>query len=135
MDEYISKQKVLDYLNGYLHSLGEGGTDTLLFDRGQRRALINAIQDILAVKAADVQLIDRWISVKDRLPEENILVLCYARSTTGEGNDYFLGALAHGEFWFLKVNDIRHVSYPVLHWEVTHWQPLQEPPKDGENNE
>lgn len=62
MDEYISKQKVLDYFNGYLHSLGEGGADTL-FDRGQRRALINAIQDILAVKAADVQPVKRgrWI--------------------------------------------------------------------------
>lgn len=55
MNEYISKQKVIDYLNSYLHSLGEGVTDTLLFDRGQRRALINSIQDISAVKAADVQ--------------------------------------------------------------------------------
>lgn len=55
MDEYISKQNVLDYLNGYLHSLGEGGADSLLFDRGQRRALINSIQDILAIKAKEVQ--------------------------------------------------------------------------------
>lgn len=62
MDEYISKQKVLDYLNSYLHSLGEGGADALLFDRGQRRALINSIQDISAVKAADVQPVKhgRW---------------------------------------------------------------------------
>ena len=71
----------------------------------------------------------KWISVKDRLPENNKLVLCYAHSTTGEGNSYFLGAVAHGEFWFLKVNDIGHVSCPVLHWEVTHWLPLPEPPK------
>lgn len=71
-----------------------------------------------------------WISYKDRLPSENTLVLCYARSTTGEGNNYFLGALAHGEFWFLKVNDIGHVSCPVLHWKVTHWQSLPEPPKE-----
>jgi hypothetical protein len=55
MADYISKQAVLDYLNGYLHSLGDGGADTLLFDRGQRRALINSIQDIMAVKATDVQ--------------------------------------------------------------------------------
>ncbi len=62
MAEYISKQKVLDYLNGYLHSLGEDA-DTL-FNRGQRRALINSIQDILAVKAADVQPVKRgrWIA-------------------------------------------------------------------------
>lgn len=91
--------------------------------------------DVFAdIPASDVQPVDRWISCKDRLPEENILVLCYARSTTGEGNNYFLGALAHGEFWFLKVNDIGHVSCPVLHWEVTHWQPLPEPPKDGDTN-
>lgn len=60
MAEYISKQSVLDYLNGYLHSLGEGGAggaDDLVFDRGQRRALINAIQDISAVKAAALKLI------------------------------------------------------------------------------
>lgn len=61
MAEYISKQKVLDYLNGYLHSLSEGH---MLFDCGQRRALINAIQDISAAKAADVQPIKhgRWIA-------------------------------------------------------------------------
>jgi DNA-directed RNA polymerase subunit RPC12/RpoP len=61
MDEYISKQKVLDYLNGYLHSLGNGNIDAL-FDRGQRRALINSIQDISVVKAADVQPVKhgRW---------------------------------------------------------------------------
>ena len=53
MAEYISKQDVIDYLNGYLHSLGEDA-DTL-FNRGQRRALTNSIQDILAVKAAEVQ--------------------------------------------------------------------------------
>lgn len=43
MAEYISKQSVLDYLNGYLHSIGEYN---LLLDIGQRRALTNAIQDI-----------------------------------------------------------------------------------------
>ncbi|MDO4864033.1 MAG: DUF551 domain-containing protein [Ruminococcus sp.] len=80
-----------------------------------------------------IQPVNQWISVKDRLPEENILVLCYARSTTGEGHGYFLGALAHGEFWFLKVNDIGHVSCPVLHWEVTHWQPLPESPKEADD--
>ena len=55
MDEYISKQSVIDYLNGYLHSIGEDGTYSPLFDRGQRRALINSIQDISAIKGADVQ--------------------------------------------------------------------------------
>ena len=58
-DEYISKQSVIDYLNGYLHSIGEDN----LFDSGQRRALTNAIQDISAIKAADVQSVKhgRWL--------------------------------------------------------------------------
>lgn len=62
MAEYISKQDVIDYLNGYLHSLGEDA-DTL-FNRGQRRALTNSIQDILAVKVAEVQPVKhgRWIT-------------------------------------------------------------------------
>lgn len=93
---------------------------------------VSLLDDINALPAKDVQPV-KWISVKDRLPENHKLVLCYAQSTTGEGNSYFLGAVAHGEFWFLKVNDdIRYVSYPVLHWVVTHWQPLPEPPKDGD---
>ena len=93
-------------------------------------ALENALNDNNAITDTDVQPVNQWISVKDRLPSENTLVLCYARSTTGEGNGYFLGALAHEEFWFLKVNDIGHASCPVLHWKVTHWQPLPESPKE-----
>ena len=67
MSEYISKQSVIDYLNGYLHSIGECGADSLLFDRGQRRALINSIQDISAAKASDVQPVKhgRWITWDD----------------------------------------------------------------------
>lgn len=67
MDEYISKQKVIDYLNGYLHSLGEAGADNLMFDQGQRRALINSIQDISVVKSADVQRIKhgKWEELTD----------------------------------------------------------------------
>lgn len=66
MAEYISKQSIIDYLNGYLHSIGEGGADSLLFDRGQRRALINSIQDISAVEAADVQPVKRGRWIHDR---------------------------------------------------------------------
>ena len=73
MDEYISKQKVLDYLNDYLHSLDDGGADTL-FDRGQRRALINSIQDILAIKVADAQPVKhgRWIDVYEYCEIHNL---------------------------------------------------------------
>ena len=63
--------------------------------------------------AADVQPVNRWISVEDRLPEERKRVLVYneggitiAWRDKGEWDDIFLN--------------------------VTHWQPLPEPPKDGD---
>lgn len=72
MDDYISKQSVIDYLKGYFNSIGECGADSLLFDRGQRRALINSIQDISVIKGADVQPVKRgrWIENSD--PGQNI---------------------------------------------------------------
>lgn len=131
MDEYISKQAAVDagYLSDwYIASVGD---ESPVWTDAHIDELLN---DFIVIPkdtpSADVQPVNQWISVKDRLPEENILVLCYARSTTGEGNNYFLGALAHGEFWFFKVNDIGHASCPVLHWEVTHWQQLPESPKE-----
>ena len=132
-DKYVKLADVKQKLRYILKSYGVGS-----FVREKIKSALNDLpysvkSDLeTTLEVSDVQPVNQWISVKDRLPEENILVLCYARSTTGEGNNYFLGALAHGEFWFLKVNDIGHVSYPVLHWEVTHWQPLPEPPKDGD---
>lgn len=67
MDDYISKQSVIDYLNGYLHSIGEDGTYSPLFDRGQRRALINSIQDISVIKGADVQPVKHGEWVEKRI--------------------------------------------------------------------
>lgn len=117
-NEYIRKENVIQLLSAL------GGCDASdEWSKGFDAAISTAIDDVHAMPAADVQPV-KWISVEDRLPEENTLVLCYARSTAGEGTAYVLGAIALGEFWF--------VSMPVLHWEVTHWQPLPEQPKDGD---
>lgn len=123
MAEYISKQDVIDYLSGYLNSLGECGADSLLFDRGQRRALINSIQDISAVKAADVQPVDRWISCKDKMPEEYKTVLVYEK-------DYgvMIGELEK-KFFDTQYFIARKSGLILRTTEVTHWQPLPEPPK------
>lgn len=72
---------------------------------------------------------DKWISTKNRLPIEQGPVLCYARSTTGEGNYRILGTLRNEEFWFLQV-DGTQLSFPNLCLEVTHWMPLPDPPKE-----
>lgn len=122
MDEYISKQTVLDYLNGYLHSIGEYN---LLLDIGQRRALTNAIQDISAIKAADVQPV-KWISVNDMLPDENQKCLVYRdinadlKITTG--------------IWHSDTKEFYGLRHGTRLEDTIAWMPLLEPPKDGDNN-
>lgn len=122
MDEYISKQKVLDCLNGYLHSLRKGGTDNL-FVRGQRRALTDSIQDILLAKAANVQPVaeyNKWINAKEQKPEayEDVLVLfeyyfCGSHTTKLKiGTAYYAGDKWLG-------NDL----YVLPKTNVLYWQP------------
>ncbi len=57
-----------------------------------------------------------WISVKDRLPEEEVYILLY--------DDYckeiITGELCNGNF----------CSYDYIMPRVTHWMPLPEPPKE-----
>ena len=121
MDEYISKKDVLDYLNGYLHSLGYDNTELLV--NGQRKALINAIQDISAVKAADVQPAPQWISVKERLPEIGRSVLIYYPKWGGD--EIQVAKLEDDEMMFDICGEF-NIGVGV----VTHWMPLPEPPKE-----
>ncbi|MBC8612093.1 DUF551 domain-containing protein [Massilimaliae timonensis] len=64
-----------------------------------------------------------WISVKDRLPEPFISVLCYMPGeqpfpTVHEG--------------FVSNNGIWHSNYFNREpGEVTHWMPLPQPPEEG----
>jgi hypothetical protein len=70
--------------------------------------------------AADVQPVDRWISVEDRLPENYIEVLVY---------DTDCGIVIG---WYDKeIGDFVAEFISPLD-AVTHWMPLPEPPKDGD---
>ena len=72
-----------------------------------------------------------WIRVKDRLPEKNKLVLAYAASTARGGNSIFTGSYDNG-FWFVQIAAGIFGLSSVGQFEVTHWMPLPEPPKEGE---
>lgn len=126
MDEYISKEIAIEKIKRVKPHvvMSEYGV-------GYERGLKDAIGILNATPAADVQPVSQWISVEDKLPIEQGPVLCYARSTTGEGNCRILGTLRIEEFWFLQV-DGTQLSFPCLHLKVTHWMPLPEPPKDGD---
>ena len=127
MDEYISREATI----GKMRSLKSSFRAKNDWDSGYDTAIAEAFEHIKRVKSADVQPVSQWISVEDKLPIEQGPVLCYARSTTGEGNYRILGTLRNGEFWFLQV-DGTQLSFPCLHLKVTHWMPLPKPPKDGD---
>ena len=69
----------------------------------------------------------KWISVKDRLPEIDILVLCCSLKSLSPTYGWY-----NGNFW--SVNDepnhfkdkIDRISF------ITHWMPLPAPPKEKE---
>lgn len=73
---------------------------------------------------------NKWISVKDRLPEVEKRVLVFRSNY--EGDDYnkiHVGFLQHkdgfyGSQWGLLDDDL----FP--HTLVTHWMPLPNPPED-----
>jgi hypothetical protein len=69
-----------------------------------------------------------WISVKDRLPEENENVILY------DGKEVFCGDLFFGKLgkicWGIQACDgICYGHYNKD--EVTHWMPLPKPPKEN----
>lgn len=78
----------------------------------------------------------QWISVADRLPEENKNVLLFSKET---GN--VIGKYNNGAFFTemsIRSNGNKELgtyiefSYNILNLNVTHWMPLPEPPQTEE---
>ena len=71
----------------------------------------------------------QWISVEERLPEENKSVLLYMKSRSSSGTCIQTGSIDKG-FWFTQ-------SYPGLQglanreFHVMAWMPLPEPYTEG----
>ena len=126
MDEYISKEKAIQelrevYENEYPTASGD-------FDEYAIHDVPNALRNI---PAADVQPVDRWIDAQKNPPI----------ATDGETSDYVLVLRADGRqcvcyyvyddddgnYW---CSEDEKSMYDID--EVTHWQPLPEPPKDGD---
>ena len=73
-----------------------------------------------------------WIDVNERLPEEDMTVLCWYEyyrfgNYNGMHQTYGLGYYLHGlELWGGEVSN-------GMKCRVIAWQPLPEPPKVGED--
>lgn len=69
-------------------------------------------------------LIPRWISVEERLPEECLYVIVYLQNKRTDNKDIW-----HIDADFYEDGDWHR--YPERgYYNVTHWMPLPEPPKE-----
>ena len=85
-------------------------------DRDKKYDALNAAIDLIN----NPSMVQKWKSVNDRLPEEEIPVLVgYSRNM---GGFVCIGYLDHEDMRWCGLDDIR-IARP------THWMPLPEPPK------
>ncbi len=69
---------------------------------------------------------NEWISVKDRLPEKNgryITTVCKYKDEIDVFDLWY-----EDDDWYIDEGDY------MYEYEVTHWMPLPEPPKEGVDN-
>ncbi|ACA32537.1 DUF551 domain-containing protein [Histophilus somni] len=74
------------------------------------------------INSPEILEINGWISVKDKLPKSGERVLVYFKNASRDYKSITLSELVDGEF---------NMSSKLF--EVTHWQPLPQPPKDVKN--
>ena len=67
--------------------------------------------------------VSKWISCKDKMPDDGVNVLIYA------GNRMISLAWYDKDMRYFNICDS---DYKYNSLDVTHWQPLPEPPKDGD---
>lgn len=131
MTDYVSLWAVLDIVMQYCPDDDGGCTKA---DRDIR----DMLDEIEGISAADVEPVDRWISVKDKLPDEmqdksiysgwseeirpseSVLIL-----TTGGSYDVAWYSYTFNDW----TTDNETKSYED--WEVAYWQPL---PKRAKEN-
>jgi hypothetical protein len=71
---------------------------------------------------------NKWISVKDRLPEDGENVLVYNDDNSEDFIPYFTGYF-HGGMWYSSYALYEEENFLEVPSIVTHWMPLPEPPK------
>ena len=108
MAEYVTKEQVIDWFSPYMHLDKQIPFETL-------------VSDLRGMKAADVEPVRQWISVKDRLPDAGGYVVCIAKRNPFSR---FMPMIARIEKngWVNPMTE-QYIS------EVTHWMPLPELPK------
>ena len=108
MAEYIEREAAIAWFMPYVHA-------------GESIEAEVVISDLKGMKAADVEPVQEWISVKDRLPEAGGYVVCIAKRNTFS-RFMPMVAIIEKNGWVNPITE-QYIS------EVTHWMPLPAPPK------
>ena len=78
-----------------------------------------------------VDAIPRWISVEERLPEDDVNVLIYAVSNGDEMDSCIaMTSYTHHMHGFNIEGWYPPWQYFFFDYMITHWMPLPEPPKE-----
>lgn len=122
MTEYISREAVNDII--------EDMRSNHFILMGERVHLAFLKSKITELPASDVQDIDRWISVEDRLPEIDERVLVYIPKPDNHYN-IEIAYISKGNddcpYWVLRD---KSQFYSTRFRYVLRWQPLPESPKE-----
>ena len=118
MAEYIEREAISEGIRKYYYKNPPNSSYEEGFDRGLDRAQ----RAILDAPAADVAPVQKWISVKDRLPEAGGYVVCIAKRNQFSR---FMPMVAKIEKngWVNPITE-QYIS------AVSHWMPIPEPPKE-----
>jgi hypothetical protein len=136
MDEYISREAVAQVVHGIARGIATKDIEALrtkdmkafYMAKGAKKILDSVDTDLCYVPVADVQPVNQWISVKDRLPEPEKEVLVWYRYTWGAGFTSYRFGISR---WYANIKRWYEGCLPK-DIEVLYWQPLPEPPKDGD---
>ena len=116
MAEYICREELIEHLD-------KCRLDPL-FDPDMARTCYAIGIFVENMKSADVQPVDRRISCKEQMPEDGVSVLiCSYRGVVSK-------ATYDSDMGYFYIAD-SELHYNEL--DITHWQTLPEPPKDGDS--
>jgi hypothetical protein len=129
MAEYLSREAVFQVVHGIARGIADRDIEalkakdmkTLYKIRGAKEILDSVNTDLCYIPVADVQPVNQWISIKESKPKDMQQVLAVV---DGDAREAFYNAGC-----FIGSNFYRSIN------EVKWWQPLPEPPKDGDTNE
>ena len=109
MAEYIEREKVVESIKELVSSMPAKDN----YAKGYDAAIGRALVAVRKVSIADVQPVDRWISVKDRLPEEI---------------GYYLVVIGNEMLVSIDIAEYSENRWHK-HDEVLYWQPLPDYPE------